>query len=97
MTYKVGIPRALFYYKFYPFWTTFFNELGVETVVSEKTTKKILDDGVKSCVDEACLAIKVFYGHVLNLKDRVDYLGSQDSQVYQKENLYARNLADCLT
>lgn len=74
MTYKVGIPRALFYYKFYPFWTTFFNELGVETVVSEKTTKKILDDGVKSCVDEACLAIKVFYGHVLNLKDRVDYL-----------------------
>lgn len=71
---KVGIPRALFYYKYYPFWKAFLNEFSVEIIVSDKTTKKILDDGIKSCVDEACLAVKLFYGHVLNLKDRVDYL-----------------------
>lgn len=71
---KIGIPRGLLYYQYYPLWRTFFEELGAEIVVSDYTTKKILDDGVKSCVDEACLAIKVFYGHVLNLKDRVDYL-----------------------
>ncbi|MFZ5989253.1 MAG: acyl-CoA dehydratase activase-related protein [Bacillota bacterium] len=71
---KVGIPRALFYYQYYPMWKTFFEELGAEVVLSDNTTKKIMDDGVKSSVDEACLPIKIFHGHVVNLKDRVDYL-----------------------
>ncbi|MCR4434710.1 MAG: acyl-CoA dehydratase activase-related protein [Clostridiales bacterium] len=71
---KIGIPRSLFYYQLFPFWKTFFEELGAEIVVSDRTTKKILDDGVKSCVDEACLPVKLFHGHVINLKDRVDCL-----------------------
>ena len=71
---KVGIPRALFYYQYYPLWKTFMEELGAEIVVSDFTTKSILDDGVKSCVDEACLPVKLFHGHILNLKDKVDYL-----------------------
>lgn len=74
MANRVGIPRALFYYQFYPMWKTFFEELGVELVVSDRTSKIILDEGVKSCVDEACLPVKIFHGHVLNLKDRVDYI-----------------------
>jgi len=72
MAKRVGIPRGMFYYKFHPMWKTFFEELGIELVVSDKTTRKIFDDGIKSCVDEACLPVKVFHGHVLNLKDRVD-------------------------
>lgn len=71
---KVGIPRSLFYYKFISFWEKFFAELGAEVVVSEQTNKRILDDGVRACVDEACLPIKLFYGHVINLKNRVDYI-----------------------
>jgi len=55
-------------------WETFFHELGIEVVLSAPTTKVILNNGVKSCVDEACLPIKIFHGHVLDLKDRVDYL-----------------------
>jgi len=74
MSKKVGIPRALFYYKYMPLWRTFFEELGAEVVVSDYTSKRIVDDGVKSCVDEACLPVKIFHGHVLNLKDRVDCL-----------------------
>jgi predicted nucleotide-binding protein (sugar kinase/HSP70/actin superfamily) len=74
MAKRVGIPRGLFYYQYYPFWKTFLEELGAELVVSDHTTKKILDDGVKNCVDEACLPIKLFHGHVMNLKDRVDCL-----------------------
>ncbi|RCX17937.1 putative nucleotide-binding protein (sugar kinase/HSP70/actin superfamily) [Anaerobacterium chartisolvens] len=74
MAKKVGIPRGLFYYQFYPLWKKFFEELGAEIVVSDNTTKKILDDGTKSCVDQACLPVKLFHGHVLNLKDRVDYI-----------------------
>jgi predicted nucleotide-binding protein (sugar kinase/HSP70/actin superfamily) len=71
---RVGIPRGLFYYKYYPLWKTFFDELDVETVVSCKTNKKVLDNGVKSCVDEACLPVKVYYGHVIELINKVDYL-----------------------
>jgi len=71
---KIGIPRGLLYYKFKPFWENFFTELGAELIVSDPTNKRILDDGVKACVDEACLPIKLFCGHVLNIADRVDYI-----------------------
>ncbi len=74
MNTRIGIPRSLFYFKFIPLWESFFYELGAEIIVSEPTNRRILDDGVKSCVDEACLPIKLFHGHVLNLKDRVDYI-----------------------
>ncbi|TYQ16455.1 UNVERIFIED_CONTAM: putative nucleotide-binding protein (sugar kinase/HSP70/actin superfamily) [Acetivibrio alkalicellulosi] len=71
---KIGIPKCLLYYQYYPLWKVFFEELGAEVILSDNTTKKIMDDGVKLCVDEACLPIKLFYGHVLNIKDKVDYL-----------------------
>ncbi|MDI6600527.1 MAG: acyl-CoA dehydratase activase-related protein [Thermoanaerobacteraceae bacterium] len=75
MDIKVGIPRALLYYNFYPAWKVFFNELGAKVILSQKTNKKIVDDGVLNTVDEACLPVKVFFGHVINLKDRgVDYI-----------------------
>ncbi len=71
---KIGIPRGLFFYQYYPLWKTFFEELGAEIAVSGHTNRRILDMGVKSCVDEACLPVKVFFGHVLDLADKVDYL-----------------------
>lgn len=72
---KVGIPRALLYYKYYPFWKTFLEELGCEAVTSGKTTKKTLQDGAKCTIDETCLSVKVFCGHVLDLMEKgVDYL-----------------------
>lgn len=71
---KVGIPRGLFYYQYYPLWKTFLEELGAEIIVSDNTNKRIMNDGVKKCVDEACLPVKIYHGHVMNLKDRVDYL-----------------------
>ncbi|NLY43464.1 MAG: hypothetical protein GX066_05765 [Clostridiaceae bacterium] len=74
MSVKIGIPRALLYYEYYPMWKTFFQELGLEVVLSDPTTKTILNDGVKHCVDEACLPVKLFHGHVINLKNRADYI-----------------------
>lgn len=74
MSKKVGIPRALFYYQYFPLWRTFFEELGAEIVVSGNTTKRIIDDGSKTCVDEACLPLKIFYGHIIEIKDKVDFL-----------------------
>ncbi|MDD4237132.1 MAG: acyl-CoA dehydratase activase-related protein [Desulfotomaculaceae bacterium] len=74
MTIKVGIPGSLLYYLYYPMWRTFFNELGVQVVTSGKTTKNILDQGTREALADACVPIKLFYGHVMDIKEQVDYL-----------------------
>jgi len=71
---RIGIPQALLYYEFFPLWENFFKNIGVEVINSGPTTKEILDLGVKSAISEICFPVKVFYGHVMSLKDRVDYL-----------------------
>ena len=71
---KIGIPKGLMYYKYHPFLITFFSQLGAEIIVSEDTNKNILDAGVKYCVDEACLPVKIFHGHVDSIKDKCDVL-----------------------
>lgn len=71
---RIGIPSALFYYVYYPKWESFFEALGAEVVCSGRTTKQILDSGVREAVADACIPVKVFFGHVLSLKDKVDYL-----------------------
>lgn len=71
---SVGIPRSLSYYTFFPLWKTFLEELTLEVIISAKTNKKLLDLGVKETVNDACIPIKVFHGHVMDLKDKVDYL-----------------------
>ncbi len=73
MSLTVGIPRALLYYHYFPMWKTFFEKLGLRVAVSGHTTKAIMEKGVKLCVDEACLPVKVAFGHVAELKD-VDYI-----------------------
>lgn len=70
----VGIPRTLLYYTYFPLWRRFFEELGVEVVTSAKTTKRILDDGVRTAVTDACVPIKLIHGHVVDLIGRVNYL-----------------------
>jgi predicted nucleotide-binding protein (sugar kinase/HSP70/actin superfamily) len=71
---KIGVPHALFYYYHFPLWHAFFTALGAEVEVSPPTNKVILNQGVREAVDEACLPIKVYYGHVLALKNQVDFL-----------------------
>ncbi len=64
---KVGIPRALYYYRFFPFWQSFLQGIGFKVIVSDQTTKDILDYGVAKSVDGICLPVKVYIGHVENL------------------------------
>lgn len=71
---KIGIPRALFYFLYYPFWHTFFTEMGFEVVTSQPTNKLSLDLGIKEAVNDACLPIKLYHGHVAELKSQVDIL-----------------------
>lgn len=74
MSIKIGIPRALAYYAYFPFWKEFFSKIGLEIVISQNTSKQILDNGVREAVTDACVPIKLFHGHVLDLKDKVDYI-----------------------
>jgi predicted nucleotide-binding protein (sugar kinase/HSP70/actin superfamily) len=71
---KVGIPRGLMFYKYFPFWKTLLEDLGNQIVVSPRTSRRILEAGVDACVDDLCVAVKIFFGHVLALKGQVDCL-----------------------
>ncbi|BDR71569.1 2-hydroxyglutaryl-CoA dehydratase [Clostridium tetani] len=71
---RIGIPKGLLYYKYYPFYMSFFKNLGFEVITSPDTNEKILNDGIKTCVDESCLPVKVFHGHCSYLKDKCDLL-----------------------
>ena len=73
---KIGIPRTLAYFLYYPLWKTFLEELGQEVIVSPPTSREILDQGVRHAVNDACIPIKVYHGHVAWLADKVDYIFS---------------------
>lgn len=70
----IGIPKGLFYFEHHVLWEQFFKNLGCNVIVSDDTNKQILDLGVKHCSNETCLPVKVFHGHVLDLKDKADYI-----------------------
>jgi len=65
---------TLTYFTHFPLWKIFFTELGFEFVTSQPTNKLILNNGIKETVTDACIPIKLFHGHVLALKNKVDYI-----------------------
>ncbi len=67
---NIGIPRAISYYNNYPFYYGFFSKLGIEIILSDKTTTETINNGSKYVVSDTCLPIKVFVGHVINLLDK---------------------------
>lgn len=69
---KIGIPEALLFQRYEPFIRAFFNNLEVDAVYSGPSNRHILERGIKDCVDEACLPIKIFQGHVSKLQDECD-------------------------
>ena len=71
---RVGLPRGLLYEQLHPFFHRFFYELGAEIVLSPPTNRTVLDEGVKYCVNEACLPIKVFHGHAASIRKDCDLM-----------------------
>ena len=61
----IGIPRVLNMYENYPFWATFFRELGFRVVLSPKSSRKIYELGMESIPSESeCYPAKLSHGHV---------------------------------
>ncbi|MCK4427975.1 MAG: CoA activase, partial [candidate division Zixibacteria bacterium] len=84
---KIGIPRALFFHELFPYWATFFEDLGFEVVASDKTNKQIIREGVDQVLSETCFPVKVAHGHILNLlKKKVDYIFLPSLINMRKEN-----------
>ncbi|MGG7078517.1 acyl-CoA dehydratase activase-related protein [Clostridium sardiniense] len=65
---EVGIPRVLNMYENYPFWYTFFTELGFRVVLSPNSTKKIYNEGIDTIPSESiCYPAKIAHGHIASL------------------------------
>ena len=61
----IGIPRVLNIYENYPFWATFFRELGFCVVLSPWSSRKIYELGMESIPSESeCYPAKLSHGHV---------------------------------
>ncbi len=66
---RVGLPRALLTYRYYALWREFLVGLGCEVVEPPWTNQRLLDDGVRVTVDDICIPVKVFAGHLLCLRE----------------------------
>ena len=64
----------MFYYLNGDITVVFLKKLGIDVVISPKTTKKMIEDGMKYAPDEMCLSMKNYLGHVSYLKDKCDYI-----------------------
>ena len=71
---KIGIPRSLFYYRYQTLIKTFLNELDIDYIISDPTTKQTLEDGNKLAPPESCISLKIFLGHIKNLINKCDYI-----------------------
>jgi len=72
---RIGIPRVLFFHEIFPYWHTFFTELGFQVVLSDPTNQKIIQASIESIASESCFPIEICHGHILNLLSKeVDYI-----------------------
>jgi predicted CoA-substrate-specific enzyme activase len=75
-TATIGIPRALMvFYQQFPFWRTFFEELGFNIVLSKESNKALLTKSIETITAETCLPVETVHGHVMDLIEKdVDYI-----------------------
>ena len=67
----IGIPRVLNQYENYPFWATFFRELGFRVVLSPFSSRRLYERGMESIPSESeCYPAKLSHGHVQWLIDQ---------------------------
>lgn len=68
---KIGIPRVLNMYEDYPFWFTFFTELGFEVVLSRDSSAELYYEGMSTIPsDSLCYPAKLVHGHIMDLVNK---------------------------
>ncbi|HBR02818.1 MAG TPA: 2-hydroxyglutaryl-CoA dehydratase [Ruminiclostridium sp.] len=64
----IGIPRVLNMYENYPFWFTFFTELGFRVILSPVSSRQLYELGMDTISsDTACYPAKLVHGHMAAL------------------------------
>lgn len=93
----VGIPRVLNIYENYPFWFTFFNELGFRVEISPDSSNKIYELGMDSISSEStCYPAKMVHGHITYLvKRKVDFIFYPCIANEKKESESSNNNFNC--
>lgn len=73
---RVGLPLQLGMYEQLPVWAGFFESLGFEVVLSEKSSRKLYFRGQHTIPsDTACYPAKLIHGHIESLLDMgVDFI-----------------------
>ena len=73
---KVGLPLQLGMYEQLPIWAGFFESLGFEVVLSEKSSRNLYFKGQHTVAsDTACYPAKLMHGHIESLLDKgVDFI-----------------------
>lgn len=66
----IGIPRGLIFYDMLPFWSAFFNSLGINHRFSDATSKETLAKGAALCHANTCLPLKIACGHCADLVEQ---------------------------
>jgi len=69
----VGIPATLHLLEDLPFWTSFFNKLGISLQSSERF-RDSLKTGKKIAGAEFCAPIDSMYGHVVHIAENCDFV-----------------------
>lgn len=94
---RLGIPRVLNMYDNYPFWFTFFTELGFSVELSARSTKAIYEKGMETIPSESvCYPGKIAHGHVVDLVEKgVDVIFYPCLTHEQKEQEDADNHFNC--
>jgi hypothetical protein len=67
---RIGIPRALLFYEYFPLWCTFLQELGLEVVASDPTDRRVVRVGLERSLVDNCYASRLVTGHVHNLVEK---------------------------
>jgi predicted CoA-substrate-specific enzyme activase len=72
----IGIPRALMtYYQQFPYWRTFFEQLGFRVVLSRPSDRPMVTQSLSMLVAETCFPVEVIHGHVHDLLEKgTDYI-----------------------
>jgi predicted CoA-substrate-specific enzyme activase len=72
----IGIPRALMvFYQQFPFWRSFFEQLGFTVIISKESDKALMTKSIEMMTTETCLPVELMHGHVMNLIEKeADYI-----------------------
>src|SRR5699024_7926371 len=84
-------------YENYPFWFTFFTELGYDVVLSSKSSRELYDKGISTIPSEtACYPAKLVHGHIIDLIEKgVDFIFYPSVFYEKKEDDGANNHLNC--